>query len=155
MKNISIKAELLQVYTNHCIRHTVVNNLDDKGVETHHIMATTGHKSETSIKNYSRKVSVKCHHEISDMLASNTIPPKKPVKTQPKATVSIPTNDQKVVNATGAPEIPDLLELDENKTPIVEDLSDDQIIEYITQIEKTNVNIATTQHNEVYTHLHQ
>lgn len=47
MKTISIKAELSQIYTNHCIRATCITALDDNGVEARHIMNVSGHKSET------------------------------------------------------------------------------------------------------------
>ena len=49
MKTLSTKAKLSQIYTNNCIRATVVTNLDEKGFEAHDIMATMGHKSEYSI----------------------------------------------------------------------------------------------------------
>ena len=57
IKTISIDAELSQSYTNHCIRASCITALDDCGIEGGHIMNVSGHKSETSIKSYSRNVS--------------------------------------------------------------------------------------------------
>jgi len=57
MKTISIDAGLSQLYTNHCIRASCIAALDDGGMEDRHIMNVSRHKSETSIKSYSRNVS--------------------------------------------------------------------------------------------------
>lgn len=54
MTEISIKAELSQIYTNHCIQATFITDLDDIVVEVRSIMNVSGHKSETSINSYSR-----------------------------------------------------------------------------------------------------
>lgn len=51
------KQYLSTLYTNHCIRATCITNLDQRGIEARHIMSVSGHKSETSIKSYSRCVS--------------------------------------------------------------------------------------------------
>ena len=74
MKNLSVNAGLSMVYKNHSIRATVVKNLDNKGFEARHIMATTGHKSEISIKNYVRKCPTRKMREMSDALAKSLIP---------------------------------------------------------------------------------
>lgn len=68
MKTISTKAELSQVYTNHSIRATCISTLDNKGMEARHIMSISGHKSETSIKSYSRNVSEEKTHEMCVVL---------------------------------------------------------------------------------------
>jgi hypothetical protein len=59
MTTISIDAGLSQLYTNHCIKASCITALDDGGMEARHIMNVyvSGHKSETSIKSYSRNVS--------------------------------------------------------------------------------------------------
>ena len=98
-------AGLSETYTNHCIRHTTVNTLVEEGIEARHIMGTAGHKSESSIKSYAKKVSNKKRREISNLLANRLIeddPRNKLVKvSNPKAniTVSILTEDPAVVNA--------------------------------------------------------
>ena len=70
MKNLSMNAGLSKIYTNHSIRTTVVTNLDRAGYEAGHIMAPTGHKSETSIKNYSRMCPSNKRRDISDTLTT-------------------------------------------------------------------------------------
>ena len=57
MKTISAKTGLSTLYTNQCIRATCITSLDQHGIEARHIMSVRGHKSETSIKSYSRCVS--------------------------------------------------------------------------------------------------
>ena len=54
MKRISIEAGLSMVYTNHCLRATSVTILDNCGIEARHIMSVSGHRSEKSIRSYSR-----------------------------------------------------------------------------------------------------
>ena len=39
-------------YTNHSIHATVIQRLDNAGFEAHHIMSVSGHKNESSIKEY-------------------------------------------------------------------------------------------------------
>ena len=52
MKEISIAANLSQVYRNHCIRATSVTSLDRAGVPVHRIMQVSGHRNEGSVKVY-------------------------------------------------------------------------------------------------------
>ena len=52
MKCMSKEAELSKIYTNHSIRATAVTILDKCGYEARHIMAISGHKSESSIRSY-------------------------------------------------------------------------------------------------------
>ena len=91
MKTLSKNAGLSTMYTNHCIRASVVTNLNEKGFEARDIMATTGHKSESSIRSYATKVPTKRRREMSDALASkmgeNTA---KKQKKEVSSTVSAP-----------------------------------------------------------------
>ena len=54
MREISEKAKTSIIYTNHCLRATAITTLDEHGFEARHIMAVSGHKSENSIRPYSR-----------------------------------------------------------------------------------------------------
>ena len=54
MKSISTAAELSKVYTNHSIRSTAVTTLDSNNIEAHHIQTVSGHKSEVTIRTYSK-----------------------------------------------------------------------------------------------------
>ena len=75
MKKLSENAGLSRVYTNHCIRSICITNLDECGFEVRHITAVSGHKSESTIKNYSVK-----KRQMSKILGQNVTPlmPKKP-----------------------------------------------------------------------------
>lgn len=71
MKTISSDAGLSQVYTNHCIRATCITTLDNNGFEARHIMSITGHKSETSIRAYS-KTGLETKKRMCDVLSNST-----------------------------------------------------------------------------------
>ena len=70
MKTISVEYKLSKVYTNHCIRSTAVSVLDNNNFEVRHIMRVSGHKSETSIRSYSRQLTECKQREISHTLTS-------------------------------------------------------------------------------------
>ena len=62
---ISKELELSQKYTNHCIRATAMSLLDECNFEARHIMRVSGHKSESSIRSYSRSLSEVKQKELS------------------------------------------------------------------------------------------
>ena len=68
MKDISRAADLSKQYTNHSIRVTAVTVLDHSNFEARHIMRVSGHKSEASIRSYSRRLSENKQREISETL---------------------------------------------------------------------------------------
>ena len=70
MSSISKELKLSQKYTNHCIRATAVSLLDECNFEARHIMRVSGHKSESSIRSYSRRLSEVKRKEISHALTS-------------------------------------------------------------------------------------
>ncbi|XP_041475625.1 uncharacterized protein LOC121424096 [Lytechinus variegatus] len=70
MSVISKQAQCSKVYTNHCLRATAINKLDNAGFEARHIMAISGHRSENSIKHYSR-VGESQKRRMSLTIASN------------------------------------------------------------------------------------
>ena len=133
MKVLSGKAGLSQIYTNHCIRATTVTNLNDKGFEARDIMATTGHKSEYSIKAYASRCQEKKRRQMSDALAVSIIPPKC------KATATITSEEVQSDSNTKENE----LFIDELEIP------DDQIADILTQIEQENKQVMPQQQNSV------
>ena len=70
MSSITKELKLSQKYTNHCIRATAVSLLDECNFEAHHIMLVSGHKSESSIRSYSRRLLEVKQKEISHALSS-------------------------------------------------------------------------------------
>ena len=70
MKTISVDRKLSQEYTNHCIRSTAVSVLDNNNVEARHIMRVSGHKSESSIRSYSRHLTESKSREISQTVSA-------------------------------------------------------------------------------------
>jgi site-specific recombinase XerD len=68
MKELSKKANLNNVYTNHCIRVTVVSVLQERGVSNEHISMVTGHKNASSLQHYTRLRTEKTLQEIGDHL---------------------------------------------------------------------------------------
>ena len=52
MKTISREAGCCLMYANHSLRATTVTVPDEAGIASRDIMAVTGHKSESSHKNY-------------------------------------------------------------------------------------------------------
>jgi len=70
MSSISKELKLSKVYTNHCIRATAMSLLDECNFEARHIMRVSGHKSEGSIRSYSRRLSENKQKQISESLSN-------------------------------------------------------------------------------------
>ena len=70
MAKISQVCNLSKLYTNHCIRSTCITALDDNGIETRHIMGLSGHKSESAVRAYSKRLSEKKTRKISEILST-------------------------------------------------------------------------------------
>ena len=68
VKKISIKEKLSKVYTNHCIRASVITRLSRKGVEDRAIANLTNHRNLNSLKHYAAKPTIEEKGEISDKL---------------------------------------------------------------------------------------
>ena len=69
MATLSSKYQLSQRYTNHCIRVTSMQALDDANIEGRHIVRISGHKNEHSIKSYARTLSSSRKRNISSILS--------------------------------------------------------------------------------------
>ena len=70
MKEISIAANLSQVYTNHCIRATSVTLLDRAAVPVHRIMQVSGHRNEGNVKVYCERQTLQQQKQCSEILAA-------------------------------------------------------------------------------------
>ena len=70
MSSISKELRPSQKYTNHYIRNLGMSLLDECNFEACHIVHVSGHKSENSIRSYSRCLSEVKQEEISDALSS-------------------------------------------------------------------------------------
>lgn len=165
MKKISINAKLSQIYNNHSIRATTVGILSDE-FEARHVMAHTGHKSESTIKTYARKCPAIKRRAMSKSLGNHlfqqenensteeevTAPPNKKSKAQSTA---FPTPNPEVVNAIQVPDAQQLnpdIQLPENMEAfeIEEDeLQGDQLIEILEKIEKENQHLFPNQNNQL------
>ena len=71
MKKISNAANLSRIYTNHCIRSTVVCQLKESGMSNDDISSVTGHKNSESIQRYVRKRRDTDKQKISDCLSNS------------------------------------------------------------------------------------
>ena len=71
MKKLSIAAKLSCIYTNHSIRATTITILDECGYEARHIIAVSGHRSESSIRSYAAQTSLSTKRKMSETLADS------------------------------------------------------------------------------------
>ena len=102
MSSISKELRLSQKYTNHCIRETAVSLLDECNFEARHIMRVSEHKSESSIRSYSRRLSEVKRKEISHALTSAW-----PVKNlESTSTAIVARHEQASENSLGRSTVP-------------------------------------------------
>jgi hypothetical protein len=73
LKTICKQSGLNDIYTNHSLRATSITVLDFNKFEARDIMAVSGHRSESSLKNYRKKPSKTRFHEMSTGLTSTLI----------------------------------------------------------------------------------
>ena len=69
---MSMKYKLSVRYTNHCLRVTSMQVMDDAGVSARHIQRVSGHKSLDSVSNYARRLSTVKKRNISHLLSAAT-----------------------------------------------------------------------------------
>ena len=69
MKKLSIEAKLSCMYTNHSIKETTITILDECSYEARHIMALSGHQSESSIRSYASQTSLSMKRKMSETLS--------------------------------------------------------------------------------------
>lgn len=94
MKVLSYNAGLSKIYTNHCIRATVVDVMQEHEFKNREIMFTTGHKNESSLNSYSTKLAPKKKREISQCLSKQLGEEAQPAAKIPKVTISKAPDDQ-------------------------------------------------------------
>ncbi len=103
MKDISKEAKLSKIYTNHCIRATVITTLSNSGFDNITITRLSGHRNPTSITSYCRDASdaqkVDMSSTLSSTLAVSSRPPAASLMppataTRPSALVSHPPSIQ-------------------------------------------------------------
>lgn len=154
MKQLSIKAQLSKQYTNHSIRATTVTTLGDNDVADRIIMATTNHRSESSLKSYHRRISAKQRREVSDILAremGNDVPPPPPkvAKKAPSATISNPADNHAAMNIIANNPKNDEMEknnqeIDDNLNEMQleeanpDDIDDESLVKMLDEIKKEN-----------------
>ena len=71
MKSISTKAGLSMTFTNHCIRATVVTELNEKGYSVQEIQTVTGHKRPESVSKYIKRTTPTKKQKMSNDLSSS------------------------------------------------------------------------------------
>lgn len=73
MKNISKAAQLSRIYTNHCVRSTVVTLLSNEGFKVDEIKSVTGHKRTESLERYNKRMRLEKKKELSNVLSESLI----------------------------------------------------------------------------------
>ena len=74
MKQISNKAGLSRVYTNHCVRASTITNLYQAGIDTQQICSITKHKSESTLSHYISSTSDEQKLKASRILSNALVP---------------------------------------------------------------------------------
>ena len=75
MSKISSQANLSKKYSNHSIRATCITLLDKADIEARHIMRTSGHPSESSIRSCAHRPGNKKKRDMSATLSSAIVAP--------------------------------------------------------------------------------
>ena len=75
MAKMSLKYGLENRYTNHSVRVTSLQVLDDNNVKDRHITRVSGHKSLDSIRNYARRLTASKKRSISNVISSTISKP--------------------------------------------------------------------------------
>ena len=79
MSVMSKKYGLSKRYTNHCLRVTSIQTMDDANVDTRHIMRIRGHKCASSVEAYAQRLNTSKKRKISNVLTEHL----KPVDDEP------------------------------------------------------------------------
>ena len=135
-------------YTNHSIRATVITSLSDSGYEARHIIAVTGHRSESTVKQYAKKCPENKKREMSASLA-NKLDVKK-VKIDKQKDIAF-GKEPNVASALVTP--PTLLAANQIQTPDIPDINmqllplddtdDDLLLKVLDDLDKQNLPSTT------------
>lgn len=71
MAKMSVKYGLSERYTNHSLRVTSLQVLDDNNIEGRHAIRVSGHKSTDSINSYARRLSASRKRNISGLISAH------------------------------------------------------------------------------------
>lgn len=72
MTDICKYSHTTQRYTAHCLRATAIQAMNDAGFETRHIMSMSGHRCESSLKHYNRRMSETQKESVSGVMSALT-----------------------------------------------------------------------------------
>ena len=119
LAKMSLKYKLSKRYTNHSIRVTSMQILEDNNVEGRHIQRVSGHKSPESITTYARRLSTARKRNISNIFSASlgnqpSLPEpisdssvdfsiKKPMLAPKDAQISATSQPQNVINPSIVP----------------------------------------------------
>jgi len=71
LKTICKQSGLNDINTNHSLRATSITVLDFNKFEARDIMAVSGHRSESSLKNYRKKPMFNLNHEYAEIMCKS------------------------------------------------------------------------------------
>lgn len=143
MKEISRDAGLSQTYTNHCIRATCITMLDQQGFEARHIMSLSGHRSEASIRAYSR-TNIGTKRKMSEVLSlptANTNADPQPSPSTSRPTTSNTSHQNTLREVSSVPTFDFAL-----RNAFPEDEEEDEVDRIMSSIDIVK---TTTQTNQV------
>ena len=125
-------------YTNHSIRSTCLSKLDESGFEARHIIAVSGHKSESTIKKYAKKCPDTKKREMSSALGK-AILPKKPKTATVSKPLSDVTNTAQEQNFNIKEDLPNF-----NLLPFDDDSSDTDLLNFLDNVDNHLQTVTST-----------
>ena len=136
MKTLSEDAVLSDSYTNHSIRKMVLCTLDEHGFLARHIMFSSSHKSESTIKEYATNCPEPIKRGMCNALTDKIIPAKKP-KPQPSHTMPSPNGQEILAAMTPDQDITNFDLLNANILPLdISDQDNDLLVQLLNHAEE-------------------
>jgi hypothetical protein len=103
LAKMSTKYQLSQRYTNHSIRVTSMQILEDNQVEGRHIQRVSGHKSLDSIQTYAKRLSTARKRDISDIFSKSVGNTPMPILPKQAENIGLSTIPNDVLQNSSAP----------------------------------------------------